>query len=115
MTTLILYHGTTRTELPRHTGLCLCESVRVARDYAGEDGTVYAVTIDADCLSWDRVDGYDRDTDTAPADRNPADLAAELDVDAVWYADETVMGRAHDTLRLLTTDALSAIVAAEII
>ena len=115
MATLTLFHGTTRPEMPRHPGVCLCESERVARDYAGADGTVYRITLDADALSWDRIDGYDRDTDTAPADRRPADLAAELDVDAVWYADETITGRAHDTLRLLTTDALTAIVTTEAI
>jgi hypothetical protein len=47
------------------------------------------------------------------ADRRPAELAAELEVTAVWYADEDPRGRAHDTLRLLTTDALAAIVAVE--
>lgn len=115
MTTRTMFHGTSRSEFPCHAGLCLCETAKVARDYAGEDGIVYAVTIDEDALSWDRIDGYDRDTDTAPADRAPAALAAELDVDAVWYADETITGRAHDTLRLLTTEALAAIVAVEAI
>ena len=110
---ITMYHGTRHSELPRHAGLCLCETAATARAYAGAEGTVYAVTIDDDLLSWDRVEGYDRDTDTAPADRRPADLAAELDVSAVWYTDEDPRGRAHDTLRLLTTDALAAIVAVE--
>lgn len=107
---MILYHGTTRTEFPRHIGVCLCETAKTAQAYAGEDGTVFAVTIDEDSISWDRAAGYDRDSNTAPADRNPADLAAELGVDAVWYADEDINGRGHDTLRLLTTDAVNAIV-----
>lgn len=111
---IALYHGTRRTEFPRHAGLCLCETVAVAREYAGEDGVVYRVTLDEDPISWERVAGYDHDTDTAPADRRPADLAAELGVDAIWYGDETLTGRRHDTLRLLTTDALDAIVAVEV-
>jgi len=110
---ITLYHGTRHTEFPRHAGLCLCEDERTARAYAGAEGIVYRVTVDDEALSWDRVEGYDRDTDTAPADRRPAELAAELDVTAVWYADEDPRGRAHDTLRLLTTDALAAIVAVE--
>lgn len=110
---ITLYHGTTRTEMPRHAGLCLCEDASTARAYAGAEGLVFVVTVDDDLLSWDRVDGYDRDTDTAPADRRPADLAAELEVAAVWYADEDPRGRAHDTLRLLTDDSLAAIVAVE--
>lgn len=109
---ITLYHGTRKSDLPRHAGLCLAETALIARDYAGDDGDVYEVTVDDDVLSWDRVAGYDHDTDTAPADRRPADLANELGVDAVWYADESPMQRAHDTLRLLTEDALAAIVSA---
>jgi hypothetical protein len=109
---MILYHGTTRTEFPRHVGLCLCESAQTAAHYAGPSGTVYAVEIDEDALDWVTVDGYDRDTNEAPADRNPAALAAEHGVEAVWFSDEDPHQRAHDTLRLLTPAAVAAIISA---
>lgn len=109
---VILFHGTTRDSLLRHVGLCLAETETTARHYAGEDGTVYAVEVDEDALSWCEVAGYDRDTNTAPGDRRPEALAAEHGVEAVWYADEDPAGQGHSTLRLLTAAAVAAIVGA---
>lgn len=112
---LTLFHGSHRGAFTPHAGLCLCEEASTARAYAGPDGAVFRVDVDEDLLSWERVEGYDRDTDTAPADRDPAALAAEVDACSVWYRDEDPRGRSHDTLRLLTTEALAAIVRAELL
>lgn len=113
---ITLYHGTRRTELPRHAGLCLAETALIARDYAGEDGLVYRVTVDDDLLSWVHLGDWDRDEAVAPGDSaaGRAAIVAEHDVCACWYRDESPFNRAHDTLRLLTTDALDAIVAVEV-
>ena len=109
------YHGTSRSSFPLHAGLCLAESYKVAAEYADElagETAVYAVEIDEDCLSWDRVpvSNADRDAQNWPGDRDPEALSQRLGVLAVWYEDETPMGHPHDTLRLLTTGSLDAIV-----
>lgn len=113
---ITLYHGTRKSDLPRHAGLCLAETAIVARDYAGEDGDVYEVLVDDDMLSWEHLTG---DAARAAADasggvcgeREAADLAARYGVSSLWYEDFSGQ-RAHDTLRLLTEDALAAIVSA---
>ncbi len=122
---LTLFHGTRRTEFPRHAGLCLAESREIAWDYAVgasdpdalDEGAlrIYRIVLDDDLLSWDRLPPWDRDNQIAPADRDPAALAADLGVCSVWYADESPRQRAHDTLRLLTPDALDAIVSVEVV
>jgi len=112
---ITLYHGTRRDSFPRHAGLCLAETARIARDYAGEDGDVYVVTVDEDMLSWVHLGEWDRDEAVAPGDSaaSRAAIVAEHEVCACWYKDESPFNRRHDTLRLLTTEALDAIVAVE--
>lgn len=109
---MIMFHGTTRDSFPRHVGLCLAETAAVAARYAGPRGTVFRVVLDEDRLSWVKIPGYDRDRDASPGDRpgECASLAAKLEVDAVWFGDEDPHGQGHDTLRLITTEAVEAIV-----
>lgn len=111
---ITLYHGTHKSDLPRHAGLCLAETAQIARDYAGEDGDVYEVLVDDDMLSWEHLGSWDRDEAVAPGDsaESRTAIVAEHDVCSIWYRDESPMQRAHDTLRLLTEDALAAIVSA---
>lgn len=120
---LTMYHGTRRSEFPRHEGLCLAETAAVAREYGigsasdDEGVTVYRVTLDDDALSWEHLGAWDRDNAIAPGDtaKSRAALVAEHGVCSVWYTDETPRGRAHETLRLLNAEALDAIVSVEIV
>lgn len=101
-----LFHGTDRTEFVAHAGVCLTNSEERARDYGGN---VFAIeVVDGTCASATRVDGYDRDTNTAPGDDGDGEGWIE-------YADESPYGRAHTTWRAMDDDALSAILSATLI
>ncbi|MBM3697950.1 MAG: hypothetical protein FJW78_05665 [Actinobacteria bacterium] len=104
-----LYHGSHRATFVAHLGLCLAEDIETARHYAGEGGKVFEVEIDLDPITYRTIEGYDRETNEAPADSSPEALADEHGVDAVWFADEDPHQRRHDTFRLLTQDAVDAI------
>lgn len=105
-----LYHGSHRASFVAHVGLCLAEDIETARRYAGKGGRVFEVEIDEDPITWRTIEsGYNRETNEAPGDSDPAALAAEQGVDAVWFADEDPHNRRHDTFRLLTQDAVDAI------
>lgn len=107
------YHGTDRANPKAHIGLCLTLSRTAAADYGG---TVYAVEVDEDAISWDTVTvGEARamgDDGVYPGDTAEGRriLAEELGVDAVWYADVTPSGsETFRCLRLLTADAVEAV------
>jgi hypothetical protein len=122
----IAHHGTRHADLPRHPGLCLTiggDSYRAASEYAraatdrAADRTVFEVQIDLADLVIEEVEVDPRecwDRNEWPCDR-AEDIAAMLarGVDAIRFADATVTGRKHQTIRLLSERALAAIGAVE--
>lgn len=101
-----MYHGN-GSRLALHTGLCLTDDLRSARDYASydhADGVVHTVEVDLHGLRVVEVDGFDRDENLAAGD----DFTA-FDADVIVYTDETITGRAHRTWRLMSDAALTAV------
>lgn len=106
---MTFFHGTSRTDWAPHSGACLVDDERVAREYA-RGGVVYRVEVARGL--------YVEDVEVTQARRAemdyPGDKAAERraflaeGVDALEYDDETESGRQHRCFRLLSADALSA-------
>lgn len=104
-----MYHGSHKGAMTLHLGLCLTDCPAIAGSYAGK-GKVFSIRVNADGLTIRKIDGYDRNIDTAPGDSDEslAALAAE-GVDIVIFSDEDNRGRAHDTYRIVSDRALSAL------
>lgn len=120
---IVGHHGTRRSELPCHSGLCVAvggwdDGYEAASDYAraaGGDPTVHEVTIDLSGLVVETVEvdrGECWDDNTWPGDDDRDEYLAR-GVDAIRFADATHTGQEHDTLRLLSERALAAIVSVE--
>lgn len=106
--TTTYYHGTRRDFLA-YVGICLTTSERSAKTY----GEVHELTLDMDGLNMREVEGYDRNANSARADRadDLAALAAE-GVDVLIYDDEDEMGRQHDCIRLISQRAVARLTVA---
>lgn len=96
------YHGSHALNQVIHNGICLTDDERTAREYAGDNGHVLVVEVDESGLDIARVDGYDHDANEAPGDNGD-----NMGHDALVYDDEDERGREHETLRLMSTRALS--------
>ena len=107
MTTL--YHGSHRgPDWQIHNGVCLTDRESVAEAYAGRQN-IWEVEIDLDSLNVEHVDGYDRDTNDAPADSEAYRAAKVAEgVDVLIYGDEDGRGVAHDCIRLISDRAVAA-------
>jgi len=100
------YHGTENLKL--HEGICLTTSIDSAQQYAGPHGIVYEIEL-SDDLTTERVDGYDHDTNNAPADF--VDFRRECaarGIDIVIYDDEDIDGTRHDCIRIVSDRALAS-------
>ena len=67
-------------------------------------GGVYASLVEPYWLRVEEVEGYDRETNTAPGDDDYI-----TDADVLIYEDEDERGRQHQTWRLMTRTAVDAI------
>lgn len=105
--TTTLYHGA-HTKYEPHLGQCYTDDQSAAYTYADQgmhDGETAEIEIDLSSLIIERVDGYDRDADAAPGDRDIAGLACDI----IWYTDEDIRGREHECWRIVSARALAAI------
>lgn len=111
MNTITLYHGA-HTKYALHVGQCYTPERDSAEAYALGRGVVAEIELCLDGLRVVELDhGYDRETNDAPADLDPAAAAVEHSADVVIFSDEDDRGREHTTYRLLTPAAVSAITA----
>lgn len=105
-----LYHGSHKGTLTLHEGLCLTDSDRVAEHYTQRVGKVFAVSLDLSSLTVEECDGYDWDTDYAPADDSEFRAAAAArGVDVLEYQDADERGNQHTCYRLVSERALAAV------
>lgn len=105
-----MYHGShTNETLIIHEGICLTDDYSTAEHYAG-GGWVHEVEIDMDSLTVERVEGYDHDTNSCPADSAEYRAAKAAEgVDVLVYEDEDDRGREHTCYRLISDRALRAV------
>lgn len=103
--TTTLYHGTRRSEMPLHLGLCLTPSERAAEHYATSRGDVYELEVNLSGLRVIEVASGDRDSQDHAGDR---DLSA-YDADVIVYADEDTHGYQHETYRIVSAAALARV------
>lgn len=109
---MTLYHGCTTTTAEGlakgeafRLGTCFAEAATAAASYA-YNGSLVEVEIDLSGLIVTEVDGYDRDSDTAPGDRDLSEFAG---VDVLVYEDEDHNGREHTTYRIISERALGRV------
>ena len=104
---LYCFHGTDNEEFQAYVGLCLTQCELSAGDYGGN---IFPLWLNLDGLRVvDANHLVDRENQNYPGDRNPCELASEIDADVIFYDDETCRGRSHDTWRLLTPAAVAAV------
>jgi len=84
-------------------GWCLTDDADAARRYGPH---IAVVEIDLDALTVAEVDGYDRATNTTPADS--AAFRAAQGADVLGYDDENERGEYHYTWRLASAVAVAA-------
>lgn len=108
MRSMTLYHGA-HTRFALHVGLCLTDDRSSAETYRQGKGELAEVELDLTGLCvLDLDEGYNRDEDEAPADRDPS----EFDCDVIVYDDEDLRGRPHRTWRLVSDRAVDAVTSA---
>jgi hypothetical protein len=101
-----LYHGSHCNEtLVIHLGLCLTDSQRSAEAYGQH---LHTVEIDMSSLRVEDVEGYDRDDNEAPGDRDISEWA-DSGIDVICYDDEDEFGRQHACWRLVSNKACAAV------
>lgn len=111
--TITLYHGAHSELTIGHEGQCLTDDMDIAESYAGNNGAIYEVELDLGALTVEECEGYDRDEDVAPADRDAFRAAAAArGVDILIYDDEDVRGREHTCYRLVSDRAVAMVRAA---
>ena len=106
----IYYHGSHNGNTTAHLGICLTSDYRAAKEYAGDNGTIIEVQLDLSGLVVAEVDGYDHDSNEAPGDDGD-----NRGADVLAYDDEDERGREHDTIRLMTGDAVCSVVSVSVI
>ena len=89
---MILYHGSENKNWAPHDGACFTDSLDSAANY----GDWIQVIELCEDVEWVAVEGYDRETNTAPGDVDPAILPAPV----VEYDDEDPCQREHTTWRI---------------
>lgn len=94
------YHGSYTTTTEIHTGLCLTDSIESAGTYGP---IITTITIDGDLTTLECSDLIDRDEQIWPGDDGD-----NLGHDILTYSDEDQNGRPHDTIRLMTVQALTS-------
>lgn len=109
---ITLYHGCTTPTANAlaqgeafRLGTCFAESATAAATYAYK-GSLVEIEIDLSGLIVTEVAGYDRDSDTAPGDRDLSEFAG---IDVLVYEDEDLHGREHTTYRLISNRALERV------
>ncbi len=102
-----LFHGTRSTLTMGHEGQCFVDEFDRAEWYGDN---VFGCLLDLDGLTVEECEGYDRDSDDAPADcdRFRAEAAAR-GVDVLVYDDEDEMGQQHTCWRLVSERAVAAV------
>ena len=114
MTTL--YHGSHTRLTIGHEGQCFTDDADCAETYAGGRGVFMSVEIDLDSLTVEECDGYDRDTNEAPADSAEFRAAAAArGVDILVYDDESESGRQHTCWRIVSARAMADVVTTAVI
>lgn len=104
------YHGSHTGNFVAHEGICLTTDREVAEHYASSTGKVFSVEIDLSVLTVEDCDGYDRDENEAPADRDSFRAAAAArGVDVLRYDDEDDRGQGHVCYRLVSDLAVTSV------